>query len=83
MFVDATKVLIDRADNICTISVDMFNTEDTSDKIRQEHHTPWKGYVTDKIRGTWSRIRGKGHLKSDDGNLLIHLIIIIVCVWFV
>ena len=76
--VDTTKVLIDKADYICKVPVELFNTEDNSDKTRLDSHTPrldshtpWKGNVSDKIRGTWTRIMGKrnGYLKSDEGTV--------------
>ena len=69
VYADIVRILIDRADDICKVSVDLFNDEC---KYKTGSHTPWKGYVSDKIRGTWSRFRGgRGHKSpvADQGTL--------------
>ncbi len=69
VYSDIVRILIDRADDICKVSVDLFNSEY---KYKTGSHTPWKGYVSDKIRGTWTRLRGgKGHKSpvADQGTV--------------
>ena len=73
--VDITKILIDRASDICKMaktSIDLSSTEFIADRVKSNNtnHTPWKGYVSDKLRGTWTRIKGKGPglPRSDEGE---------------
>ena len=71
---DITQILIENSADIFKLSVDIFHPNDIPDQASslqdagRGHHVRRES-VSGKIKGTWSKIRGKksAGLKNDDG----------------